>query len=114
MMNVFFFLLSVFLLMLTWKFIFTVVWALRWFLVAGFIGLLVILTPMFVSVYQDNQRAAKQVQDYHVTHPYGPTSNEIESDSTLKRLNELYKDPIFRHNVGLPTATATPITTGDS
>jgi hypothetical protein len=79
-------------------------WKLRWVFGVGFIGLLAIVA---IPVHHENQRVAKQVQDYQVTHPDGPTSNEIQSDPTLKRLDDLYKEPSFRRNVGLPQTTTT-------
>jgi hypothetical protein len=69
MINVFYFLLSAFLLMLTWKFILATAWALRWVLLAGFIGFLAIMTPSLISAYQDNQRSAQQARDYAAAHP---------------------------------------------
>jgi hypothetical protein len=78
MTNILFFFCSVFLLMLTWKFILAATWALRWFLVAGFIGFLAIMTPALISAYQDNQKSAQQARDYAVAHPYGPPTDHID------------------------------------
>lgn len=80
MINIFFFFLSVFLLMLTWRFILRVLWRLRWLFVAGFIGFLTILIPVLVSSYQENQRGAKQVRYYKMTHPQLPLQSALSPE----------------------------------
>jgi hypothetical protein len=65
-------------------FIGILLWKLRWCLAVGFIGLVAILIPVWISIYQDNQQAEKQVRDYEATHPQLQTTTTLLNQEEQK------------------------------